>query len=188
MLFLLKRRWTTGLIGLFVLAALGLSLRLVLPAATAFNLSATTILIGVGVSVGIVASDAILHRIFCLAFGEPYRARHRELAQVFRDQSWIAILAGALMAGAGEELVFRGLGTHPAYLVSAAVVFGLLHHIRTRLWPFTVWAVYEGLLFAAALWWTESLIVTMVAHFLHDLAGFGIFRYLNRMGSGDVRG
>jgi membrane protease YdiL (CAAX protease family) len=85
------------------------------------------------------------------------------------------------MAGLGEELVFRGLSTDGRYLIASAVAFGLLHHIRRSLWPFTLWAVWEGLLFAAALWYFEALSVTMTAHFLHDLAGFLIFRHLNAL-------
>jgi membrane protease YdiL (CAAX protease family) len=58
-------------------------------------------------------------------------------------------------------------------------VFGLLHHIRASLWPFTLWAIWQGLLLAAGLWCTGELAVTMEAHFLHDLIGFLLFLYLN---------
>ena len=88
--------------------------------------------------------------------------------------------AGAAMAGVGEELVFRGLSTDTIYLTSAAVVFGLLHHVRQSLWPFTLWALYQGFLFAAAISVTGSLFVTMVAHFTHDLAGFLLFHHVNQ--------
>ena len=90
------------------------------------------------------------------------------------------MVAGAAMAGVGEELVFRGLSRAPAVLLLSAVAFGLLHHIRRRLWPFTLWSIWEGMIFAAALWWTGELAVTMTAHFLHDLLGFLIFRVENR--------
>ena len=63
-----------------------------------------------------------------------------------------------------------------------------MHHVRRPLWPFTVWAVWEGLLFAAALWYFEDLAVTMTAHFLHDFAGFLIFRRLNRLPAAKVAG
>jgi membrane protease YdiL (CAAX protease family) len=188
MLFLLKRRWQTALAGTAVLAALGLGLRLVLPGAVPFGFSAEAVLQGAGVFAAVLASDALLHGLFWLAFGEAYRRKHRELVAVFRGQSLAAILAGSLMAGAGEELVFRGLSPAPAYLACAAVVFGGLHHIRASLWPFTLWAAYQGLLFAAALSLTGALAVTMVAHFLHDLAGFLLFVHLNRReGRGGVK-
>ena len=71
----------------------------------------------------------------------------------------------------------------PIYLFGGAVVFGVLHHIRRDLWPFTVWAVWQGVLFAVALYATELLTVTMPAHFCHDFIGFLIFRYFNRTDS-----
>ncbi len=179
MLFLVKRTWLGGLAGLVVLAALGLGLREGFDIGPPVHLSGNTALLGLGVFAAVLASDGLLHGLFLLVIGEPYRRRHRELVQVFQGQTIAAVLAGAAMAGLGEEWIFRGLSTRPVYLVCAAVGFGLLHHIRWSLWPFTVWAIYQGLLFAAALAFTGSLAVTMVAHFLHDLAGFLIFRYLN---------
>lgn len=179
MLFLLKRTWPTALISLLVLVAAGFSFRTLFDIGPPLGISAAAIGLGVLVFSAVLVSDVTLHGLFCLIFGDAYRRKHRELAATFRGQSVAAILAGAAMAGVGEEAVFRGLGTGSSYLIGAAVVFGLLHHTRRSLWPFTLWAVWQGLLFAAALAWTELLSVTMTAHFLHDLAGFVIFRYLN---------
>jgi membrane protease YdiL (CAAX protease family) len=179
MLFLLKRTWPGGLAGLAFLTLLGLALRHVLGDVPPVDPSWQNVLLGVAVVSGVLASDVSLHGLFCLVFGKAYRRRHRELAEVFRGQSLAAILAGAAMAGLGEELVFRGLSDDWRFLVASAVVFGLLHHIRRSLWPFTLWAVWQGLLFAAALWYFRALSVTMTAHFLHDFAGFLIFRRLN---------
>ena len=179
MLFLVKRTWPPALMALVVLALVALSVRQFLPAVTPMTLSLGNIAYGVAVVAMVLVSDATLHEVFCLLFGERYKRRHRELAAVFWGQSFPAIAAGAALAGIGEELIFRGMSTHLGYLIPSAVVFGLLHHIRRSLWPFTLWAIWEGLLFAAALWYFQDLVVTMVAHFLHDFAGFLIFRYLN---------
>jgi membrane protease YdiL (CAAX protease family) len=180
MLFLLKRTWPLALGGLLVLAALGIVLRESLGIGPDLGFSVRALLLGVAVVSGVLVSDASLHGLFYLLFGESYQRRHLQLVALFRGQRMAAILAGAAMAGIGEELVFRGLGTSLVYLCGAAVVFGLLHHVRRELWPFTIWAIWQGLLFAAALYATQMLFVTMVAHFLHDLAGFMIFRYLNK--------
>jgi membrane protease YdiL (CAAX protease family) len=182
MLFLVKRHWVSSLIALAVLLALGLGLRHLLGGGVGCTFSATALLLGVAAFLAVLTSDVALHGLFGVLFGDRYRRRHRELAEVFRGQGLAAIVAGAAVAGLGEELVFRGLSLNPAYLIGAAVVFGLLHHIRWSLWPFTVWAVWQGLLLAAALYLTGDLAVTMVAHFLHDFAGFLIFRHLNRHG------
>jgi membrane protease YdiL (CAAX protease family) len=180
MLFLLKRNWPTALAALAVLTLLGLGVRSLLNKPTPYAFSLQSVMLGVAVVGMVLASDVTLHGLFLGCFGETYRRRHRELAAEFRGQSLAAIVAGALMAGLGEELVFRGLGTSLVYLISGAIVFGGLHHIRRDLWPFTLWAMWQGFLFAAAIYLTEALCVTMVAHFLHDFTGFLIFRYLIR--------
>jgi membrane protease YdiL (CAAX protease family) len=180
MLFLLKRRWQGGLAGLLVLTALGLVMRSVLPDVPPLGFSAEALLLGAAVGAGALASDAVIHLLLLVLLGDRYGWRHRQLVEVFRGQTFAAMATGALMAGVGEELVFRGLGSSPLYLVGGAVAFGLLHHVRRDLWPFTVWSVYQGLLFAAALYGTGALGVTMTAHFLHDLAGFLLFAHVRR--------
>ena len=182
MLFLLKRTVVGELCGLCILALIGFGLRHLLEDVPPLGPSWPAAGLGLALFLAVLASDGILHLLFSSLLGELYRRRHHELVAVFRNQSFSAMLAGALMAGIGEESVFRGLSFQPPYLVSAAVVFGLLHHIRWSLWPFTVWAIYQGLLLAAGLYLTQSLFAVMVAHFLHDLAGFLIFRYLNQRG------
>jgi membrane protease YdiL (CAAX protease family) len=181
MLFLLKRTWPPALAALVALAALGIGVRMLRGSGPELGLSLRGLLLGVAVAIGVLASDVGLHGLCCLLFGESYRRPHRALAAIYRDQQLVAIAIGALLAGIGEELVFRGLSRSPYYLCGGAVVFGLLHHVRRDLWPFTIWAAWEGMLFATALFVTELLAVTMVAHFLHDLMGFLIFRYLNRV-------
>jgi membrane protease YdiL (CAAX protease family) len=180
MLFLLKRHWTSGLLGLAILALLGIALRSLFHDGPPVTPTLTAALLGAAAFAVVVSSDVALHGLFLVVFGAPYRRRHRELTEVFRTQSIAAILVGAAMAGLGEELVFRGLAIGPIYLVAAAILFGLLHHIRRSLWPFTLWAMWQGLLLAGAVFLTGDLFVSMVAHFLHDLTGFLIFRYLNR--------
>jgi membrane protease YdiL (CAAX protease family) len=180
MLFILKRHWTSALLGLAVLSLIGLVLR-AFEFGAPIGASPRAILVGLSALGIVLVSDVTLHCLLWLLWGKEYQRRHRELAGAFRDQSIAAILIGALMAGVGEELAFRGASLSPIYLFGGAVLFGLLHHIRRDLWPFTVWAVWQGLLFATALYLTELLFVTMVAHFLHDLIGFLIFRHNNRL-------
>jgi membrane protease YdiL (CAAX protease family) len=184
MLFLVKRTCPPALMLLVVLTFLGLGVRQVLPEVTPMTPSVRHFLLGVGVFALVLMSDATLYGLFCLLFGERYKERHCELAAVFRGQSFPAIVAGAALAGVGEELIFRGMSTQLAYLLPSAVVFGLLHHTRRSLWPFTLWAIWEGVLFALALWYFQDLVVTMLAHFLHDFAGFLLFRQLNSRASG----
>jgi membrane protease YdiL (CAAX protease family) len=184
MLFLFKRTWPGGVAGLAFLGLLGLALRHLLPDVPPIAPSWRNLLLGLVVLGIVLLSDVSLHGLLLLGFGEAYRQRHLELAAVFRGQGLAAIVAGAAMAGLGEELVFRGLSEDWHALVALAVLFGLLHHIRRSLWPFTLWAVWQGLLFAAAVWYFRELSVTMTAHFLHDCLGFLFFRRLNALRKG----
>lgn len=179
MLFLLKRTVPGSLLGLLVLALLGLTVRHFQTQPVPLEFSWSLALTGVGIVAVVLCSDGLLHGSLWLLFGKPYLRRYEQLAGVFRRQSYAAMICGALMAAVGEELVFRGCGGTAAYLLPAAVVFGLLHQIRWDLWPFTLWSIWEGTLFALALLYTGQLLTTMVAHFLHDLIGFLIFHHLN---------
>jgi hypothetical protein len=158
------------------MAAIGMAIRQNSESAAPFHPTFALVAIGVAVAASIIVIDGIVHTLAGWLFGEAYHRRFRELTEVFRGQSYAAMVAGALMAGIGEELIFRGLGTSHWYLCGAAVVFGLLHHVRRSLWPFTLWSIVEGSLFALALVLTGDLVVTMVAHFLHDLIGFLVFK------------
>ena len=184
MLFLLKRTVRGSLTGLLLLATFGFALRYLRgDEATPLHFHLRIILLGVAVCGGILLSDGLIHGALLLLFGDRYRKKHVELAAVFREQALPAVVTSALMAGIGEEVVFRGLGTSLTYLLPAAVLFGVLHHLRRSLWYVTIWSIWEGVLLALALYLTGELAVTMIAHFLHDLIGFVIFRRLNRWSS-----
>ena len=180
MLFLLKRRLPSACLGLVALALLGLAVRSFLHDVPALSFSAATIGLGIVVFLGLIVSDGTVHAVLGLIFRRAYRDEQLALAAVFQGQRMSAILAGSLMAGLGEELVFRGISTSLPVLAGLAVLFGLLHHIRLSLWPFTVWAIWQGWLLALAVHLTGLLVVTMTAHFLHDFAGLMIFRWQNR--------
>jgi membrane protease YdiL (CAAX protease family) len=183
MLFLLKRKVRTSLLALLVLGLLGLALRQVAPGPLpelAFTPKAAwTGLVIVSV---VLLSDGMVHGLLTLGFGRRYLLLYGELAWAFRRQRVAAMLTGALMAGVGEELFFRGATMSLPILLAGGVAFGVCHHLPGRLAPFTFWSIWEGLLFALALWWTQLLTATMLAHFLHDLVGFLLFRWQNRRG------
>jgi membrane protease YdiL (CAAX protease family) len=143
------------------------------------------------------ASDGLLHGLLQVTLGEPYRRCYGALVEFFRPQRLPQIVAGGLLAG-GEELVFRGTllewlrtsaGLAPAAAIAlTALVFGLLHLMpRQRLWPFAIWAVWEGALLGAVYVWSGSLLVVVVLHTLHDIGGFGVFAVQRRLWHGGRR-
>ena len=176
MLFLLKRTWRAALAGFVLLTLLGLALRQVAPAPLELTISLADVGWGAVVVGCVLISDGTIHGLLTLLAGERYQRRYRELAGLFRSQTFAAILLGSLMAGVGEELCFRSLDGGAIYLFSSAVVFGLLHHINRSLVLITIWSVWQGVLFATAMLMFQRLGVTMTAHFLHDFVGFLIFR------------
>jgi membrane protease YdiL (CAAX protease family) len=183
MFFFLKKTVPRALAALAVLASIGLALRwLARVDLPSWPSSPWPFLTGLAIGGAMLVSDALIHNGLRLAFRESYLRLFHELAGEFRGQSGAAMIAGAAMAGVGEELVFRGWSTSLEVLLALAVSFGLLHYMRWRLWPFTLWSIWEGVLLAMALWWTRELAVTMTAHFLHDVLGFLVFRLENRRG------
>jgi membrane protease YdiL (CAAX protease family) len=185
MLFSIKNRLLPTL-GLFVLlvagcllarAALHLAWRI-----TPYPRFARDAAIGLGV---VLASDALVHGALTLLRGNRYRASYRALAAYFRPQGPWEIGAGSLLAG-GEELFFRGvllqglmirvgLGPSVSLLISA-LVFGALHRLpEARLAPFTLWAIWEGVVLGSVYLAFGSLLVSVVVHAAHDLIGFTLF-------------
>ncbi len=191
MLFLLKRRWQSSLAALFVLASVGISLRYGLGEGPPLGITLGNTGWGLAALAVILISDGLIYLSLRLIFGDAFQHRYLELARIFQGQTWSSMIAGAFLAGVGEELIFRGVSLRPIFLVGAAIFFGLLHHVRRSLWPFTFWSMWQGLLLAAAIYVSGALWATMVAHFLHDFIGFVLFRFLwksplpfARLGSG----
>src|SRR5437762_1747161 len=88
----------------------------------------------------LVTSDALLHLVLGLLLGHRYRTRFQALAEYFRPQGPLEIVASGLLAGCGEELVFRGvilqsllsvaaMRAVPAVAISA-IIFGAMHILR----------------------------------------------------------
>lgn len=79
----------------------------------------------------------------------------------------------ALLAGVGEELLFRGviqggldgvLGAWPA-LILASVLFGAMHALSRA---YFVVATLMGLYMGLAYLWTGNLLIPVLIHFLYD--------------------
>ncbi len=197
MLFAVKNRLGPTLLLLIVLvsgslvlrAALGLRWRLEfapeLPRQLALGLA------------GILISDGLIHGALSLRLGDRYRARYQALADAFRPQGPAEIIASGLLAGGGEELLFRGVllngllaraDLSPAAAVGlSALLFGAMHWQRdSRLALFAVWAAGQGVILGCLYVATGSLLVPMLVHGTHDLLGFSLFAW--QRAAGEHRG
>lgn len=98
----------------------------------------------------------------------------------------IAILVVAVIPGFGEELVFRGLfqntfqrifvNPHAAIWVTA-FIFGALHFQFYGLVP----RMFLGAIFGYLYYWSGSLLLPMLAHFINNSFGLSML-YLHQLG------
>jgi membrane protease YdiL (CAAX protease family) len=105
------------------------------------------------------------------------------LRPFFRECSVIELAVMSLLAGVGEELLFRGLlqrgldywlGASWPALVLASVIFGLFHALSVG---YIAVAVGLGLFLGGVWLWSGNLLVPIVAHALYD---FVVLVYLLR--------
>jgi len=140
----------------------------------------------------IAASDLLLYGLLDLAWRHWHRRNFAALITFFVPQRLPQIMAAGLLAGM-EELFFRGAVLDwllhgcrwPAMLAAAAsaLVFGLAHLIPSRLlWPFGLWAAWEGFLLGCIYLASGSLAVAITVHALHDMIGFALFACQRRAG------
>ena len=138
MLFHLKLYPLRALFACLILTLLALTVRHFLPSPLPIRLTIHDVKIGALAVCVVILSDGLFHGLFWLTIGDWYRERHREFCETFRGQSLLAMLAGSLMAGVGEELIFRSLSLEWGFLIPSAIVFGLAHLLSRRLWFFSV--------------------------------------------------
>lgn len=95
------------------------------------------------------------------------------LLPLFRESGLRGVAALAVLAGVGEELLFRGvlqegltrpLGT-AAGLAMASALFGAVHWITSA---YALIAAGMGLYLGGLYLWTGNLLVPMIAHALYD--------------------
>lgn len=178
MLFLIKRRFGTAAAALAAFVAVGCAARPFVPYPTPLELSLRAVGTGLLAGLGMLGLDGLIYTAAGLLGCKGLREEFARLRQMFRGQSWAAIVAGSLLAGVGEELVFRGLDARVAFLSLSAFAFGLCHHLPRVGWSSTAWAVWQGVLLGGLVAWSGNLAVCMAAHAAHDFAGFAVFRRL----------
>ncbi|MFW5825511.1 MAG: CPBP family intramembrane glutamic endopeptidase [Marinobacter sp.] len=105
----------------------------------------------------------------------------RDLHRFVCSQSWPVLVALAILAGVGEELLFRGaiqgwVGQHlgvAAGVVAGAVTFGLAHALS---WSYFLVATALGGVLGVAYAITGSIQLVMVWHAVYDLVVILVLR------------
>lgn len=116
----------------------------------------------------------------------------QNLGPLFREHSGASLAVIAVMAGLGEELLFRGilqqglqgwLGPWPGLLL-ASLAFGVAHWVnRVYLFFGCLMGLYMGLLY----WLTGSLLAAVVAHALYDFLALRRLQQPGRVGEAGRR-
>jgi membrane protease YdiL (CAAX protease family) len=105
---------------------------------------------------------------------DSWEAQLEKLHRFACDYSWPVLIALSILAGVGEELLFRGalqgwlvwhLNDGVAILV-AAVLFGLVHYLS---FTYFLIATGLGLVLGIVYWMTDSLLLVMVWHGVYDV-------------------
>ncbi len=133
---------------------------------------------GAVVAVGIFVGAVFLlsHRWLRL---ESFYQLTAQLHQLTRHLSWPQIVLLSLLAGVGEELLFRGalqswlsdvIGVYTA-IVLASLIFALLHALTLYYFLFTfVLSIAFGLIFH----YSQSMVLLMSIHGFYDILALGV--------------
>ncbi|NDY96869.1 type II CAAX prenyl endopeptidase Rce1 family protein [Wenzhouxiangella limi] len=158
--------------GIVLLAlVLGMIFGLDLIAELEFSLAAVNW--GMGGALLLLAAGWWLHAMNWRWVEALRRFMREALVPLFRDAPPGTLLMVALLAGVGEELLFRGviqggldgvIGPWPA-LALASLLFGAMHALSRAYFVLaTVMGLYMGLVYL----WTGNLLIPILIHFLYD--------------------
>ncbi|MGR3294014.1 MAG: lysostaphin resistance A-like protein [Candidatus Scalindua sp.] len=97
-----------------------------------------------------------------------------DIRVIFSDCKLIDLCFISVCAGFAEELLFRGVIQVKLGIISASIIFGLLHFITpTYCIIATIMGFYLGFLFQ----YYESILIPIQLHFVYDLGALIYLRY-----------
>jgi membrane protease YdiL (CAAX protease family) len=101
---------------------------------------------------------------------------HEVLVPLFSRFNTPGIVVIGVMAGVGEEWLFRGVLLPTVGLVLSSIVFGLAHIGGRSMIAFGVWASGMGLVLGALALLTGGLTAPVVAHGVYDMLALAYLR------------
>ncbi len=98
-----------------------------------------------------------------------------EVRDIFSNCTLFDLILISLLAGIGEELLFRGVLQVKLGIIAASIIFGLAHYISLAYVILTIiMGLYIGFLFNL----TGSLLVVIQLHFIYDLVALVYLKYM----------
>jgi hypothetical protein len=130
-----------------------------------WSLDVSTILQAGLLSIVILSLSQILYRSWPAYQG--YADTYMQL--VVKPLIWSDLLLLGILPGLSEELLFRGvilsaLGMSWPVILISNLLFGGLHLLEWKSWPYGLWAMVVGTLMALGLILTGNLAVPVLAH------------------------
>jgi membrane protease YdiL (CAAX protease family) len=106
------------------------------------------------------------------------RRLYRELLfPLFRASTPLEIVAISILAGVGEEVLFRGAMQPEWGLIAASLVFGLFHIGGRLTMALGIWAACTGALLGWLAIATGGLLAPIVAHVAYDALALSYLRW-----------
>ena len=105
-----------------------------------------------------------------------------EVRAIFRNSSLNDLIVISLLAGIGEEFLFRGVIQVKFGIVFASILFGLLHFVSPA---YAIVTTVMGFYLGAVFQISGGLLAPVIIHFLYDLAALIYLRYFVRTEEGE---
>ncbi len=97
-----------------------------------------------------------------------------EIKAIFSNCTFIDLLIISLLAGIGEEFLFRGIIQAKLGIIAASIIFGLFHAVSPA---YVIAATIMGFYIGAAYQMSGGLLVPVQIHFVYDLAALVYLKY-----------
>ena len=97
-----------------------------------------------------------------------------EVRAIFLKCTLVELVIISLLAGFGEEFLFRGIIQAKVGIVAASVIFGLFHAVSPA---YMIAATIMGFYLGAAYQMSGGLLVPVQIHFVYDLAALVYIKY-----------
>jgi len=105
-----------------------------------------------------------------------------EVGAIFRNSSINDLIVISLLAGIGEEFLFRGVIQVKFGIVFASILFGLLHFVSPA---YAIVTTVMGFYLGAVFQISGGLLAPVIIHFLYDLAALVYLRYYVKTEEGE---